>query len=42
MNQAHLILQKSRYMILLICMWNWAFMEERKRNNRFISIIVFS
>ncbi len=30
-TQAHPILQKSRYMILLIYTWKWAFMEEWKR-----------
>ncbi len=30
LNQARPILLNSHYMILLICMWNWAFMEEQK------------
>ncbi len=30
-TQARPIWQKSRYMILLIYMWKWAFMEEWKR-----------
>ncbi len=48
MNQACPILQMGRYIIWLICKWNWAFLEERKstgvigRNNSFISITVFS
>ncbi len=51
LTRARPILQKSRYRILLICMWNLAFIEEQKRTARkgaewcaiiFISIIVFS
>ncbi len=50
MNQACPILQMGRYIIWLICKWNWAFLEERKstggigRNNSLLlySITVFS